>query len=95
MCWCPWRAIKYWVDVFERQLNNEFKACFKRGRPWRGKTHSLEEENTRKDIWNVALLKKLHIKWVIKMTDQSQVTPEEVQFKQVALWETYVLQLAL
>ena len=57
-------------------------------------THSLEEENTRKYIWNVAFLKKLHIKWVIKMIDQSQVTPEEVQFKQVALWEAYVLQLA-
>ena len=29
------------------------------------------------------------------MTDQSQATPEETQFKQVALWEAYVLQLAL
>ena len=26
------------------------------------------------------------------MIDQSQVTPEEVQFKQVALWEAYILQ---
>ena len=57
--------------------------------------HFLQEENTRKYIWNVAFLKKLHIKWVIKMIDQSQVTTEEVQFKQVALWEAYVLQLAL
>ena len=47
---------------------------------------SLEEENIRKDIWNVTLLKKLHIKWVIKMIDQSQAAPEEAQFKQVALW---------
>ena len=29
------------------------------------------------------------------MIDQSQATPEETQFKQVALWEAYVLQLAL
>ena len=29
------------------------------------------------------------------MIDQSQATPEEAQFKQVALWETYILQLAL
>ena len=57
-------------------------------------THSLEEENTRKYIWNAALLKKLHIKWVIKMTDRSQATIEEAQFKRVTLWKTYVLQLA-
>ena len=37
-----------------------------------------EEENTRKDIWKVALLKKLHIKWVIKMTSQSLATLKEV-----------------
>ena len=43
----------------------------------------------------MALLKKLHIKWVIKMIDQSQVALEEAQFKQVALWKAYVLQLAL
>ena len=49
-------------------------------------------KNTRKDIWKVALLKKLHIKWVIKMTDQSQAAPKEAQFKQVALWEAYILQ---
>ena len=36
----------------------------------------------------------MHIKWVIKMIDQFQVALEEAQFKQVALWETYVLQLA-
>ena len=47
-----------------------------------------------KDIWNVTLLKKLHIKWVIKITYQSQAAPEDAQFKQVALWEAYVLQLA-
>ena len=29
------------------------------------------------------------------MTDQSQATLEEAQFKQVALWETYILQFAL
>ena len=28
------------------------------------------------------------------MADQSQATPKEPQFKQVTLWETYVLQLA-
>ena len=28
------------------------------------------------------------------MVDQSQATPKEAQFKQVTLWETYVLQLA-
>ena len=28
------------------------------------------------------------------MTDQSQVAPEEAQFKQIALWKAYVLQLA-
>ena len=42
----------------------------------------------------MALLKKLHIKWVIKIIDQSQVAPEEAQFKQIALWKAYVLQLA-
>ena len=42
----------------------------------------------------MALLKKLHIKWVIKMIDQSQVAPKEAQFKQIALWKAYVLQLA-
>ena len=26
------------------------------------------------------------------MTDQSQVAPKEAQFKQVALWEAYILQ---
>ena len=56
--------------------------------------HFLQEENTRKYIWNVAFLKKLHIKWVIKMTDQSQTAPKEAHFKQVALWDAYVLQLA-
>ena len=29
------------------------------------------------------------------MADQSQATPKEPQFKQVALWEAYVLQLAI
>ena len=51
-------------------------------------------KNTRKDIWKVALLKKLHIKWVIKMTDQSQAAPKEAQFKQIAIGEAYVLQSA-
>ena len=55
----------------------------------------LEKENTRKDIWKVTLLKKLHIKWIVKMTYQSQADPEEAQFKQVALREAYILQLAL
>ena len=45
-------------------------------------------------IWKVALLKKLHIKWVIKMTDQSQAAPKEAQFKQIAIGEAYVLQSA-
>ena len=36
----------------------------------------------------MAFLKKLHIKWVIKMTDQSQAAFEETRFKQVARWET-------
>ena len=53
-----------------------------------------KEENTRKHIWKVALLKKLHIKWIIKMTYLSHAAPEEAQFKQVALWEAYVSQLA-
>ena len=29
------------------------------------------------------------------MTNQFQVAPKEAQFKQVALWETYVLQLTI
>ena len=28
------------------------------------------------------------------MTDQSQTAPKEAHFKQVALWDAYVLQLA-
>ena len=40
------------------------------------------------------LLKKLHIKRVIKMIDHSQADLEEAQFKQVTLWEAHVLQLA-
>ena len=43
----------------------------------------------------MTLLNKLHIKWVIKMTNQFQVALKEAQFKQVALWETYVLQLTI
>ena len=65
------------------------------------KCGDLEKANTfprrgkhKENIWNVTLLKKLHIKWVIKMTNQSQAVPKEAQFKQVALWEAYIIQLA-
>ena len=40
-----------------------------------------EEENTRKYIYeNETLLKKLHLKWVIKMTNQSYSTLEKAMF---------------
>ena len=43
-----------------------------------------------KDIWNVTLLKKFYIKWVIEITDQSQVAPEEAYFIQLAPKEVQV-----
>ena len=44
--------------------------------------------NTMKDIWNVT--KKLYIKWVIEIIDQSQVAIEEAYFIQLAPKEVQV-----